>query len=91
MNLREVSTAVSASVSASAAAPVRAIKRLLSHHELATLLLLLYAPIDAMAAPPDVKSLSDYGYVEFVSPSPGETRVQLTEDGNAVLRGLGAM
>lgn len=35
-----------------ASAPVRAIKRLLSHHEIATLLLLLHAPIDVMAAPP---------------------------------------
>ncbi len=31
-------------------APVRAIKRLLSHHEIATMLLLLHAPIDVMAA-----------------------------------------
>jgi hypothetical protein len=31
-----------------ASAPVRAIKRLLSHHEIATLLLLLHAPIDVM-------------------------------------------
>ncbi len=72
-----------------ASAPVRAIKRLLSHHEIATLLLLLHAPIDVMAATPDVASLSEYGYVEMVSPAPGEAKFRLTEDGNAVLRGLG--
>ncbi|SAL54010.1 hypothetical protein AWB73_05856 [Caballeronia turbans] len=72
-----------------ASAPVRAIKRLLSHHEIATLLLLLHAPIDAMAATPDVASLQEYGYVEIVSPDTGAPKVRLTEDGNAVLRGLG--
>jgi hypothetical protein len=72
-----------------ASAPVRAIKRLLSHHEIATLLLLLHAPIDAMAATPDVASLKEYGYVEIVSPEAGSPKVRLTEDGNAVLRGLG--
>ena len=72
-----------------ASAPVRAIKRLLSHHEIATLLLLLHAPIDVMAATPDVASLSEYGYVEMVSPTPGESKFRLTDDGNAVLRGLG--
>ncbi|CAH2792473.1 MAG: FIG00452788: hypothetical protein [uncultured Caballeronia sp.] len=70
-----------------ASAPVRAIKRLLSHHEIATLL--LHALIDAMAAPPDVASLSEYGYVEMASPTSGEAKFRLTEDGNAVLRGLG--
>jgi hypothetical protein len=61
----------------------------LSHHELAALLLLLHAPIDVMAASPDIASLREYGYVEYVSPSEGETKVRLTEDGNAILRGLG--
>ena len=73
----------------SASAPVRVIKRLLSHHEIATLLLLMHAPIDAMAAPPDVTSLQEYGYVEIVSPGADGPKVRLTEDGNAVLRGLG--
>ncbi|CCD40459.1 unnamed protein product [Candidatus Paraburkholderia kirkii UZHbot1] len=69
---------------------MRAIKRLLSHHEIATLLLLLmHAPIDVMAATPDVASLQEYGYVEIVSPDAGRPEVRLTEDGNAVLRGLG--
>ncbi|KQR74534.1 hypothetical protein ASG35_17385 [Burkholderia sp. Leaf177] len=72
-----------------ASAPVRAIKRLLSHHEIATLLLLLHAPIDVRAATPDVASLSEYGYVEMVNPEPGEAKFRLTADGNAVLRGLG--
>ena len=70
-------------------APVRAIRRLLSHHEIATLLLLWHAPIDAIAATPDVASLQEIGYVEMVSHAPGEAKVRLTEDGNAVLRGLG--
>jgi hypothetical protein len=70
-------------------APVRAIRRLLSHHEIATLLLLWHAPIDAIAATPDVASLQEIGYVETVSQAPGEAEVRLTEDGNAVLRGLG--
>jgi hypothetical protein len=77
MNLRKTS------------APMRAIKRLLGHHEIATMLLLLHAPIDVMAATPDVASLSEYGYVEMVSPAPGESKFRLTEDGNSVLRGLG--
>ncbi|MDR5757365.1 hypothetical protein [Caballeronia sp. LZ035] len=72
-----------------ASAPVRAIKRLLSHHEIATLLLLLHAPIDVMAATPDVASLQEYGYVEIVSPDASGPKVRLTENGNAVLRGLG--
>lgn len=72
-----------------ATAPIRAIKRLLSHHEIATLLLLLHAPIDVMAATPDVASLQEYGYVEIVSLDAGRPEVRLTEDGNAVLRGLG--
>jgi hypothetical protein len=72
--------------------PVRAIRRLLSHHEIATLLLLLHAPIDVLAATPDVPSLQEYGYVEIVAPKAGESKkVQLTEDGNAVLRGLGLL
>jgi hypothetical protein len=72
-----------------ASAPIRAIKRLLSHHEIATLLLLLHAPIDVLAATPDVASLQEYGYVEIVSQDAGRPEVRLTEDGNAVLRGLG--
>jgi hypothetical protein len=73
----------------SASTPVRAIKRLLSHHEIATLLLLFHAPIDALAATPDVASLQEYGYVEIVSADTSKPQVRLTEDGNAVLRGLG--
>jgi len=72
-----------------ASAPVRALRKLLSHHEIATLLLLLYAPIDAMAMSPDVASLSEYGYVEIVPHPEGNAIVRLTEHGNAVLRGLG--
>jgi hypothetical protein len=42
-----------------------------------------------MAATPDVASLQEYGYVEIVSPDMGAPKLRLTEDGNAVLRGLG--
>ncbi len=77
MNLRPVS------------GPARVLRRLLSHHEIATLLLLLHAPIDAMAATPDVASLQEYGYVEIVSADTNDPKIRLTEDGNAVLRGLG--
>jgi hypothetical protein len=49
----------------------------------------MHAPIDVMAATPDVASLQEYGYVEIVSPDAGTPKVRLTEDGNAVLRGLG--
>ncbi|KMY85531.1 hypothetical protein BUMB_03416c [Candidatus Paraburkholderia calva] len=68
---------------------MQAIKQLLSHHEIATLLLLLHAPIDVMVATPDVASLQEFDYVEIVSAESSSPQVCLTEDGNAVLRGLG--
>ncbi|WP_118180312.1 hypothetical protein [Paraburkholderia phosphatilytica] len=65
------------------------LRRLLSHHELATLLLLLHAPIDAHAKP-EIPMLQEAGLVETVASADSDAqRIQLTPEGNAVLRGLG--
>jgi hypothetical protein len=64
------------------------LRRLLSHHELATLLLLLHAPIDA-SAKPEIPQLHEAGLVETVSNDAGSSHIRLTREGNAVLRGLG--
>ena len=76
---------------AAAAKPARRtiLRRLLSHHELATLLLLLHAPIDAHAKP-EIPSLQEAGLVERVpSDAAGTVQMRLTQKGNAVLQGLG--
>ena len=73
------------------AAPARRptiLRRLLSHHELATLLLLFHAPIDAFAKP-EIPQLHEAGLVETVSGDAGTSHIRLTPEGNAVLRGLG--
>ncbi|HTR08058.1 MAG TPA: hypothetical protein VMJ11_15700 [Paraburkholderia sp.] len=79
-----------ASASAPAAKPARRalLRRLLSHHELATLLLLLHAPIEAHAKP-EIPVLQEAGLVEQVPDKAGATRIRLTTQGNAVLQGLG--
>ena len=64
------------------------LRRLLSHHELATLLLLLHAPIDAYAKP-EIPMLQEAGLVEQVSSEAGAPKIRLTREGNAVLQGLG--
>ena len=64
------------------------LRRLLSHHELATLLLLLHAPIDAFAKP-EIPMLHEAGLVETVATEAGVPHIRLTPEGNAVLRGLG--
>jgi hypothetical protein len=64
------------------------LRRLLSHHELATLLLLLHAPIDAHAKP-EIPMLQEAGLVEQVPDAAGAPRIRLTTQGNAVLQGLG--
>lgn len=64
------------------------LRRLLSHHELATLLLLLHAPVDAMAKP-EIPMLQEAGLVEQVVSDAGSPRIRLTSEGNAILRGLG--
>jgi hypothetical protein len=62
---------------------------MLSAHEIATLLLLLNAPVEIVATSPDVMALREVGLVQLVSEQ-GETRFALTAEGNAVLRVLGA-
>ena len=66
------------------------LRRLLSHHELATLLLLLHAPIDAHAKP-EITTLREAGLVEQVpgDATVGAEQIRLTPEGNAVLQGLG--
>jgi len=64
------------------------LRRLFSHHELATLLLLLHAPIDAFAKP-EIPMLHEAGLVETVATEAGAPSIRLTLEGNAVLRGLG--
>jgi hypothetical protein len=79
---------------ATSAKPARPVKRtilrrLLSHHELATLLLLLHAPIDAQAKP-EIPMLQEAGLVEQVRcEEAGAVKIRLTSEGNAVLQGLG--
>jgi hypothetical protein len=76
---------------AAAAKPAKRtiLRRLLSHHELATLLLLLHAPIDAHAKP-EISTLQEAGLVESVpSEAAGAAQIRLTQHGNAVLQGLG--
>lgn len=68
--------------------PRTMLRRILSHHEIATLLLLLHAPID-VSAKPEIPMLQEAGLVECVTSESGATRFRLTEDGSAVLRGLG--
>lgn len=64
--------------------------RLLSHHELATLLLLLHAPIDPHAKP-EILTLKEAGLVEQVpcDDDAGAAQIRLTPEGNAVLQRLG--
>ncbi|RQH05509.1 hypothetical protein [Paraburkholderia dinghuensis] len=65
------------------------LRRLLSHHELATLLLLLHAPIDAQAKP-EIPMLQEAGLVEQVPNNTGSAgKIRLTSAGSAVLQGLG--
>lgn len=68
--------------------PRAILRRILSHHEIATLLLLLHAPID-VGAKPEIPMLAEAGLVEPVDSVDGHTRFQLSADGNAILRGLG--
>jgi hypothetical protein len=66
------------------------LRRMLSAHEIATLLLLLRAPVEVMAATPDVVALREVGLAQLVASEQGEARFALTVEGNAVLRVLGA-
>jgi hypothetical protein len=66
------------------------LRRLLSHHEIATLLLLLHTPAEALATKPDVGALAEAGLVRIVNSTDSTPKVELTPEGNAVLRTLGA-
>ncbi|AGK51090.1 hypothetical protein BTI_4394 [Burkholderia thailandensis MSMB121] len=69
--------------------PKTMLRRLLSHHEIATLLILLHAPIGANAKP-ELPALQEAGLVEMIrSDMDAAPSFRLTEDGNAVLKGLG--
>jgi hypothetical protein len=72
------------------AAPKRPtmLRRLLSHHEIATLLLLLQAPVYAHAKP-EISTLKEAGLVEAVNSDAEVPHIRLTEEGNAILRRLG--
>jgi hypothetical protein len=62
----------------------------LSAHELATLLVLLQAPLDVMAATPDVIALREAGLAQLTDSGQGKRRFAITDKGDAVLRVLGA-
>jgi hypothetical protein len=64
------------------------LRRLLSPHEIATLLLLLHAPMAAFAKP-EIPTLQEAGLVESIATDAGESHIRLTPEGNAILRGLG--
>jgi hypothetical protein len=71
------------------AKPKTMLRRLLSHHEIATLLVLLHAPIGANAKP-ELPALQEAGLVEMVGdPDATAPSFRLTENGTAVLKGLG--
>ena len=65
-------------------------KRFLSHHEIAALLFLASAPALAVANTPDINALSQEQLVEFVTLPSQDSVVQLTPDGHALLKRLGA-
>ncbi|WP_431824206.1 hypothetical protein [Burkholderia sp. F1] len=71
------------------AKPRTMLRRLLSHHEIATLLVLLHAPIGANAKP-ELPALQEAGLVEMVKlDADAQPSFRLTENGTAVLKGLG--
>ncbi|MBN3788109.1 hypothetical protein [Burkholderia sp. Ac-20353] len=71
------------------AKPKTMLRRLLSHHEIATLLVLLHAPIGANAKP-ELPGLQEAGLVEMVrADADTPPSFRLTENGTAVLKGLG--
>jgi hypothetical protein len=63
---------------------------MLTAHEIAALLLLLSAPVEVMAATPDVVALREVGLARLVASDYGDGKFVLTAEGNAVLRVLGA-
>jgi len=78
-----------ASPAAPPAKPRTMLRRLLSHHEIATLLVLLHAPIGANAKP-ELPALQEAGLIEMVkSDADTPPSFRLTENGTSVLKGLG--
>jgi hypothetical protein len=75
-------------VSTNAQKPLTMLPRILGHHELATLLLLLRSPIE-VSAKPEIPLLQEDGLIEQVSAGTPAPHFQLTPHGSAVLRGLG--
>ena len=83
--------AAPAQAAAAKAAPAKMttiLRRLLSPHEIASLLLLLHAPMAAFAKP-EIPTLQEAGLVESIATDAGESHIRLTPEGNAILRGLG--
>ncbi|AOJ78806.1 hypothetical protein WM16_19645 [Burkholderia ubonensis] len=71
------------------AKPRTMLRRLLSHHEIATLLVLLHAPIGANAKP-ELPALQEAGLIEMIKlDADAQPSFRLTENGTAVLKGLG--
>jgi hypothetical protein len=68
--------------------PRMMLSRILGHHEIATLLLLLYSPID-VSAKPEIPLLQEKGLIEPISADTHAPQFQLTPHGSAVLHGLG--
>jgi hypothetical protein len=83
-------TPAASAQAAAAKAPKKTniLRRLLSPHEIATLLLLLHAPMAAFAKP-EIPTLQEAGLVETIATDAGESHIRLTPEGNAILRGLG--
>lgn len=63
-------------------------KLLLSHHEIAILLLLLNAPAQIARGDPDAMALQQANLVEQVSASADDERLRLTPAGAELLRRL---
>jgi hypothetical protein len=62
----------------------------LSAHEMAALMLLRYAPVEAGAEDPDMAALRDAGLAELLGRESGKPTISITRKGNEVLQMLGA-
>ncbi len=64
-------------------------KSLLSHHEIAILLLLLNAPGQVSRSDPDALALARANLIEIVSEASVDSGFRLTSEGTELLRRLG--
>jgi hypothetical protein len=64
-------------------------KKLLSHHEIAMLFVLVSAPGQVALADPDAATLQQERLVEVVSTTSENAEFRLTPEGTALLRRLG--